>query len=103
MPKIGSPVSRLKMNSSAIFVCCATAGIVRPPRRTSMRIGRRGQVVVPDVVVHELPEPLHLAGCRVERDQRIAIEVVAVIAAAPVVVADLLDRDEDDAALLVDR
>ena len=39
MPKIGSPVSRLKMNSSAIFVCCATAGIVRPSRRTSTRIG----------------------------------------------------------------
>ncbi len=39
MPKIGSPVSRLKMKSSDIFVCCTTAGITCPFRRTSMSAG----------------------------------------------------------------
>ena len=38
---------------------------------------RRGHVVVPDVVVHDLVVPLHLAGLQVDRDKAVRIQVVA--------------------------
>jgi hypothetical protein len=41
-PKIGSPVTRSKMKTSAIFVTTATAGIVRPSRFTSTSVGAAG-------------------------------------------------------------
>ena len=39
MPKIGSPVTRSKMNSRPILLICATAGIVLPFRVTSISVG----------------------------------------------------------------
>jgi hypothetical protein len=42
IPKIGSPVTRSKMKSSDILVITATAGTVRPFRRTSMSVGAAG-------------------------------------------------------------
>ena len=64
---------------------------------------RRGQIVVPDVVMHELLIPLDLAGVRVDREQAVAVQVVAVMRTAVVVVADFLDRHEEQPALDVDR
>ena len=46
--------------------------------------------------------PLHLAGVHIDGKQRVAVEVVAMVRAAVVVVADLLDRYEQQAALHVD-
>ena len=43
MPNIGSPVRRLKMKSSDIFVTTATAGIFLPFFFTSMRVGAAGR------------------------------------------------------------
>ena len=77
MPKIGSPVTRLKMNSKPIFVICATAGIVLPFRVDVDQRRVRAEIVVPDVVMHELLVPQALAGGDVDGDERRAIEVVA--------------------------
>ena len=64
---------------------------------------RRAEVVVPDVVMHELLVPLALAGRDVDGDERVAVEVVAGMRDADVVAADNRDRDVDDAARFVDR
>ena len=64
--------------------------------------GRGRQVIVPNVVMHELPRPLHPAGQRIEGDERIAVQVGAVRGAAPVVIADLLDRNEERPSFLID-
>ena len=71
-----------------------------PPVAPGLDQGRlRGEVVVPDVVVHELLIPLDLAGVHVDREQRIAIQVVAVVRPPVIVVADLFDRHEQQAPL----
>ena len=64
---------------------------------------RRGrQVVVPHLVADVLEVPLQLAGQRVERDGRVAEQVVAGPIAAVVVHARTADRHVDEAALLID-
>ena len=103
MPNIGSPVTRSKMNSRPILLICATAGIVLPSSRHVDQRRRRAEIVVPDVVMHELLVPLPLAGRDVDGDQRGAVEVVARPVDADVVAAGDRHRDVDDAALLVDR
>ena len=54
-----------------------------------------------------MPIPLHLPSGRIERDQAVAVEVAAVVSAAPVVVGaitfDFFDGEEEDATLLVHR
>src|SRR5690606_5488850 len=60
------------------------------------------QVVVPEIVMHQLLVPEPLAGAGVQRDERIAEQVVARTIAAEEVVARAAERDEDDAVLLVD-
>ena len=37
---------------------------------------RGGQIPVPNVVVNELVKPLQPAGCGIERDQRVAVEIL---------------------------
>ena len=64
-PKMGWPVSRLRINSKPIFVICASAGIVLPSCFTSINAGgalRRAQIVVPDVVMNHLVIPAQLTG-----------------------------------------
>ena len=81
----------------------ATLGTVRAADpRTSKSVGAAARSVVPDVVMDELLVPLDLAGVDVDGEQAVAVEVVAVVRAAVVVVADLLDRHEEQAALDVD-
>src|SRR5690606_41573310 len=52
--------------------------------------------------MHQLLVPEPLAGAGVQRDERIAEQVVARTIAAEEVVARAAKRDEDDAVLLVD-
>ena len=63
---------------------------------------RRRQVPVPDVVVHELLEPLQRAGRGIERDQAVAVEVLALAIAAVEVGGGRSGRRKDEAALDVD-
>ena len=66
------------------------------------QLRRLRQVVVPKIVVHELLMPEPAAGARVERDERVREEIVALAIAAEEVVARGAERDEDDAVLFVD-
>ena len=52
------------------FVACATTSMLRPFWRSVSSFGACGQVVVPQIVVHQLVMPEPLAGARVERDER---------------------------------
>ena len=61
----------------------------------------RGHVVVPDVVVHELLVPDHLAGLDVEADQRVRVQVVAGTMAAVHVVGRRFDAQVHVAQLRV--
>ena len=67
------------------------------------QLRRRGEVVVPQVVVHDLEVPHALAGARVERDQRVRVEVAADAIGAVVVVGRRAGREVGDAAARVDR
>src|SRR6185312_6921006 len=60
------------------------------------------QVVVPEVVVNDLEMPEALAGARVERQQRIAEEVVALAIGTIEVEAWSAERNERDAMFRVD-
>src|SRR5262245_42949819 len=63
----------------------------------------RAEIVVPDVVMHQLLVPEALAGRDVDGDERRAIEVVARARHADVIVlTGDRRRDEDDAALGID-
>ena len=65
---------------------------------------RRGrEIEVPEVVVHELVEPLELPGRGVEGDDAVGVEVVALAVAAVVVGRRRAGRREHEAALFVDR
>src|SRR5262245_27621800 len=61
--------------------------------------GRRRQVHVPQVMMHGLEIPLHLAGRRVERDERVREKVRAPSVAAVEIVVWAAERDVDDAAV----
>ena len=65
---------------------------------------RRGaKIEIPDVVMDRLVVPDHVAGHGIDRDDRIRIQVVAMMRTAPIVVASLGDRREEHAAIGVDR
>ena len=64
---------------------------------------RRGDVHVPDRMVHELEMPLPLAGLVVDRDDALGEQVVAGTEAAVEVRARRLDRQVREPELLVDR
>ena len=103
MPKIGSPVTRSKMKTQRHLRHHRDGG-----RRLAVALDvderrRRRHVVVPDVVVHQLLMPLQLAGRRIERDDRVAVEIRAIAIGAVVVGRRRTDRRVDDAALGVDR
>src|SRR6185503_14265683 len=75
----------------------------RAPVALDVEQGRRGRkVVVPQVVVHELPLPLRLPRQRVERHDRVAVQVRALAIAAVIVGGWRPQRREDEAALDVD-
>ena len=101
-PCTGVPFSRFRMNMKPDFPTCASAGIVLPSFLMSIETGRGRQVVVPHLVADVLEVPLQLARLRVERDRRVAEQVVAGPIAAVVVHARTADRHVDEAALLVD-
>ena len=63
----------------------------------------RRQVVVPQIVVDRLEVPEPLAAARVEREQAVAEQILAVAVAAVEVVARSARRHVDDAELGVDR
>ena len=81
----------------------ATASIVLPSCLHGDQLRRRGEVVVPQVVVHDLVVPHALAGARVERDQAVRVEVAADAIGAVVVVGRRAGREVGDAAARVDR
>ncbi len=74
----GLPSSRLNTNVMPVFVTCATAGIFLPRDGDVEQHRRRGQVVIPDVVMKRLEVPDALAGLGVEADERIGEQIVAV-------------------------
>ncbi len=65
--------------------------------------GLRRNIVVPQVVVHELPGPDYLAARRVECDQRIGVAVVSKSFTAIIIRAGGPGRSEDQAAFLIHR
>ena len=80
----------------------ATLGMTRPPRRTSMKRRRGGGIVVPQIVMHELLVPLQLPGERIERDERVAVEVVAVAVGAVEIGGRAAERHVHEPALDID-
>ena len=72
-----------------------------PVDRHVDEVGRRGQVVVPDVVSGDLVVPDPLARADVQADQRVAEQVVAVPVAAVVVVGRRAEGQVHVAQLLV--
>ncbi len=78
-------------------VDAATAARHRHQRR------RRRQIPIPDVVVDGLVVPQPPAGRRVERQQRVGVEVVAEAVGAVEIGGGRSGRHEDDAARRVDR
>ena len=100
-PWIGVPVSRFRMNMKPDFPTCASAGIVLPSFRMSIRPGRGREVVVPQLVADVLEVPLQLARLRVEGHRGVAEQIVAGPVAAVVVHARTADRHVDEAPLLV--
>ncbi len=74
-----------------------------PPAARDVHQDRlRRQVVVPDVVVDQLPMPAQVAGRRVECDQRVGVEVGPGPIAAVEVVRRGTERQEHQASRLVD-
>src|SRR5688572_21053742 len=65
------------------------------------QLGRLRNVPVPEIVVNELLMPDSLAGARIDRDERVGEQVVALAIAAVEVVARAAESDERDAVLLV--
>src|SRR6516164_3594904 len=70
------------------------------PDRQQLR--RLGQVVVPQIVMHQLVMPDAFAGACVERHERVAKQVVARPIAAIEIKARAAEADERNAASLVD-
>ena len=66
------------MKNQPTLPASPAAGIVWPPRVDVEQHDVAGRVVVPQVVLDLLIVPAQLAGARVERDDRIGVEVVAV-------------------------
>ena len=73
----GCPVTRSKTNANACFVSWTTALIRRPSTVMSARIGRRRQVVVPQVVMNELVVPDAFAGLALDAHEGVRKQVVA--------------------------
>src|SRR5690606_41100788 len=67
------------------------------------QLRRLRKIQIPEVVTDRLEMPEPLAGTRIERDDAVPEEIVAVPIAAVEVVARGARRDEHDAALDVDR
>ena len=65
------------------------------------QIGRRGDVVVPDAVMHGLEVPDSLPGFGIERDQAFGVDILAVAHTAPVVVGRRGYRQIDDSRFVV--
>ena len=61
------------------------------------------EIVVPQIVMQQLVMPEALAGAQVEREQRVAEQVVPFAIAAPEIERRRAEREISDAALLVDR
>ena len=61
------------------------------------------EIVVPQIVMQQLVVPQPLAGAKIEREQRVAEQVVAFPIAAPQIERRRAEREIPDAALLVDR
>ena len=72
---------------------------VAPVVSDGEELGRGGEVVVPEVVVHGLEVPLALAGARVEGDERVAEQVVADAIGAVEIVGGGAERHEDEPVL----
>ena len=97
----GLPLVRSKTNTKPCLVFCTTAGIFWSATLQLGEQRRRGDVVIPDVVVHRLEMPDGLASRGIERDQRARVEVVALAHAAEEVGRGRAHGRVDDAARLV--
>ena len=64
--------------------------------------GRGGQIEIPEIMMDELLEPFQLARVRIERDDRIAVQIRALAIATVVIRRRCADRRVDDAPLRVD-
>ena len=81
--KSGSPVSRLKTKTSPGLRDLRDGVDALSVAADGEQVRRRGQVAVPEVVMHELIVPEALAGGGVEREQAVGEEVLADAVAAP--------------------
>ena len=66
------------------------------------QLGRRREVVVPQIVVDRLEVPRPLAGARIERKQAVAEQVVARAIGAIQIVSGRAGREEYDSVLAID-
>src|SRR5215216_2520630 len=91
--KIGSPVSRLRRKRKPILVACATAGMSLPSLRTVIRLG--WQIIIQDVVVHDLIIPDQLAAGSAECNDGVSVGIASQPLAAVVVRAGAAGGYED--------
>src|SRR5207248_4533964 len=75
---------------------------IAPALADGQQLRRLGQVVVPQIVMHQLVMPDAFAGARVERHERVAEQICARTIAAIEIEARAAEADERDATLLVD-
>ena len=102
MGNTGSPVTRSKTKRKPCLVACATASIVRPPRRIVTSVGGDGRSRS-HVVADDLEVPDALARGRVERDERIGKQIVAQPVGPIEVTRGRPGRHIDEAPRLVER
>ena len=67
------------------------------------QIGRRGQVAVPEIVVHELEMPHAPAGGCLEREQAVGVKVLPNAIAAPKIKRSRSGRDIDQTPFFIQR
>ena len=82
---------------------CATISIGLAVVLHRQQLRRGGIVVVPEIVMHDLEVPQALSRARVEREQAVAEQIVALAIAAVEIVRRRAGRQKDDAVLLVER
>ena len=94
----GAPVARSSTNTKPCLVACTTASTGRAVALEGHEHGRRGEVVVPEIVVDGLEVPDAPSARGVERDHRIAEQIRARAVAAVEVGARRGDGQEQPAA-----
>ena len=101
--KTGTPVSRSRTKTKPCLVAWTTTSRGRPAIGQRCQRRLRRDVVVPDVVLDDLEGPGERAVSRVQRDHRVGVLVRTGTQTAVEVRAGTRRRQEDQAALRVDR